>query len=91
MARYNKGIGLSSNCVAELGDLRDGLLLIQNSSLLVVLNEVDAMIVFYVISNPSLSYSTHAYNLLEDCMKLLALLGNLTIRHIYKETNEVVD
>ena len=53
--------------------------------------EVDSLSVIQVINSVYKLVSTSAFNLIEDYRLLLQLLGNPTIRHIYKEVNVVDD
>ena len=81
MADYVKGLGITSNFMIELFDLRNGLLLAQNRRLLPMLIEVDAMAMFHAISgcDPNILSMFIIYL---KTRKLLTILDNPSTRHI---------
>ena len=87
----NRELGHTTNFVAKLRDLRDGLLFIKSRGLLHIMTEVDFLSVINTLINLHKPNPTSAFSLIENCKYLLQLLGNLTIRHVYREANVVTE
>ena len=86
-----RGLIVTSNFVIKLCELRDGLLLVQNKILFLMLIESDSMVIFHAMSNDKYDNSINVSSLLEYCRILLNILDNPPIRHIHKKTNKITD
>ena len=71
--------------------MRDGLILIKDRSLLLVIIETDSLIIVNVLENLDKLLPSIVCSLVEDYKELFGLLGNPTTNHVYREANVVAD
>ena len=76
--------------MVELWGLRDGLNLCYEMQLSVVDVQLDAKAVVQLFSNSS-SVNRCALPLLDDCKHLISQIGQVRIKHCFRETNTCAD
>ena len=87
---YSRKIGKTNSFLAETWALRDGLLLCIQLNLNAIMVELDAKALVDALKNPSYA-NTIVSSLFNDCKRLAAQIPQLSIKHIYRETNRCAD
>ena len=86
---YAGGLGHTSNFMAELWALRDGLILAREMGLNNLIIELDALSVVTLMNNDSANLLMEL--LLTDCRNLLKEIPNKRVIHTYREANQCAD
>ena len=84
-------LGLTSNNMAELAAVRQGLILAWDMGFKFIHLELDSMTVFTWLNATSDSYPTNILPLISDCRNLLARAWEVHVLHVYREANACVD
>ena len=87
---FARKIGKADSFLAELWELRDGLLLCQQMNLTATVIELDAKAIVDAFTNPTYSNSIVS-TLFDDCKQLVTSFSQHCIRHIYREANSCAD
>ena len=87
----SRSLGCATNYMVKLCALRGGLALIRDRGLLPVIIKANSLFIISVLKDFDKPMSSFISSLIKDCMFLFQLLGNLTIKHIYREANVVID
>ena len=88
---FSLRLGLTSNNMAELAAVRQGLLVAWDMGFKFIHLELDSMTVFTWLNATSDSYPTNILPLISDCRNLLARAWEVHVLHVYHEANACVD
>ena len=82
---YSRGLGYATNFTTKLCALRDGLAIIRYRGLFPIIIEMDSMYTIHAIKEYDKNVSSFISSLIKSNRFLLNLLGNPSIKHIYKK------
>lgn len=87
---FSRKIGTTTSLLAELWDIRDGLMLCIDRNLPMVEVELDAKAVVDMLVNPKYSNNSIS-SILEDCKYLVSQIPQTRIKHCYFKANRCAD
>ena len=90
VAGFTRHIGLTNSFVAELWELRDGLILCCNMNISCLIVEIDAKMVVDVLKNSN-HINFIISPILEDCRLLASRFHQIQFSHCFREANRCAD
>ena len=88
---FSLHLGLTSNNMAELAVVRQGLIIAWDMGFKFIHLELNSMTVFTWLNATSNSYPTNILPLISDCRNLLARAWEVHVLHVYCEANACAD
>lgn len=87
---FYRHIGTTTNTIAELWAVRDGLILARDKNISNIVLEVDAEVVVYLLQQEPVPLHP-SFNILCDCRSLLSIFQSVSIRHVHRVGNKCAD
>ena len=84
-------MGITSNNLAELVAVRQGLMLAWNKGVKFLQLELDSKVVLHWLTNKNINYPTNMLPLICDCRNLLDRGWEVHVHHVYREANGCAD
>ena len=91
ISSFSLNVGITSNNVAELGAIRQGLKLAWDLGFKFIHLEIDSKIVLAWLTNENSNFPPHVFPLLCDYRSFIVQAWEVQVHHIYREANECVD
>ena len=91
LTRFSTRMGITSNNLAELEAIRQGLMLAWNKGVKFLQLELDSKVVLHWLTNKNINYPTNMLPLICDCRNLLDQGWEVHVHHVYREANGCAD
>ena len=84
-------VGLTTNNMAELEAVKQGLAMARNMGVKSLQLELDSKVVLNWLTNSNLNYPTNIMPLIYDCKNLLEQEWEVHMQHVFREANSCAD
>ena len=89
IARFSLNMGFATNNIAELGAIRQGLMLAWELGFKYIQLEINSITVLSWLTEVTSIYPLNVFPLICDCRSLMGQEWDVRVCHIYRETNNV--
>jgi len=91
ISRFSLSMGITTNNMAELGAMRQGLMLAWDLGFKFIQLEIDSMIVLVWLTTTTSNFPPDVFPLLCDSRSLMERAWEVQVHHVYHEANECAD
>ena len=88
ISRFSLSMGITTNNMAQLGAVRQGLMLAWYLGFKFIKLKLDSVIVLSWLTASTNNFPPHVFPLICDCRSLMERAWVVQVRHIYREANE---